>query len=257
MGKLGMWLVVCVCVVVAASASMADDMFPPSWRQGDLLTGTVDPGALAVGWDAWGQPGAGPGFSLRTEAQVLTNPGGLPLAGTTPNQFVAHAGWDSQCAVLGSLGTRTGVLEVNYLGGPNSVTHVGFGLANYDNANPLKKMRIQITFADAGTGPVDFMVVSSNSDPGDPPWTFTTPVSAIVKDYHDHGDGWGTRLYELEFEPNPSYEGFGIYFGATPGVAFIDQVVIDTICLEGVPIPEPPGLGLIGLALLGLRRRRS
>ena len=55
----------------------------------------------------------------------------------------------------------------------------------------------------------------------------------------------------------PAFEGFGIYFGATPSVSYIDQVVIDTICLEGEPIPEPAGLGLIGLALLAVRRKRS
>jgi len=252
-----MWFVVCVCAVVLVSPVFADDMFPPSWRQGDLVTGTVDPGALAVGWDSWGTPGVGPGFSLRTEALVLTNPGGLPVGGTVPNLFVAHAGWDANCAVIGDLWGRQGVLEVNYPGGPNSITPLGFSLANYDNANPLKKMRVQITFADAGTGPMDFMVMSSPTNPGVPPWTLTTQVDAIVKDYHDHGDGWGTRLYELEFAPNPAFEGFSIYFGATPGVSFIDQVVIDTICLEGVPIPEPAGLGLIGLALIGLRKKRS
>ena len=252
------WIVVLLCAIamsVGATAARADDVFPPSWRHGDLLTGTVDPGAVAVGFDGWGGAGSGPGFILVPEHMLLTNPGGLNPGGSPSSLFAAYAHWDSNCAVVDPMFGRPTVLEINY---PGYTIPVFFGVANYDAGNPLKKMRVQITFADAGTGPMDFELGYWASNPGGPPWQGQfVRVDAIVKAYKDHEDGWGTRLYELEWRPNPSYEGFGLYFGTVPGACYIDQVIIDTICTsDGPPIAEPVALSLLGLGGLALRRRR-
>ena len=139
------WIVVLLCAIamsVGATAARADDVFPPSWRHGDLLTGTVDPGAVAVGFDGWGGAGSGPGFILVPEHMLLTNPGGLNPGGSPSSLFAAYAHWDSNCAVVDPMFGRPTVLEINY---PGYTIPVFFGVANYDAGNPLKKMRVQIT----------------------------------------------------------------------------------------------------------------
>lgn len=60
-------------------------------------------------------------------------------------------------------------------------------------------------------------------------------------------NGWVTSAYDFQFQPNPWNEKIELKFNDT---AFIDQVVIDTIC-----IPEPATL-LLGLGCLVLARGR-
>jgi len=67
----------------------------------------------------------------------------------------------------------------------------------------------------------------------------------IVEIYRFSGWTW--------IEPNPLYEVIGLSLEAQSGggAVYIDYIHIATEC-----IPEPAGLGLIGLAMLAVRRRR-
>ena len=57
--------VVCIAVMaMAAGAALADDMFPPPWRHGTPPNATVDPGAVAVG------------FEVATRTAAVSSPSG-------------------------------------------------------------------------------------------------------------------------------------------------------------------------------------
>ncbi len=70
--------------------------------------------------------------------------------------------------------------------------------------------------------------------------------------------GWETWVYEYSTGANP--EGLGqplrIELRATAAQAQFDNVHFERLSMDPV-VPEPAGLGLVGLALLALRRRRS
>jgi hypothetical protein len=224
--------VLCAIVLLTAPA-LADDMFPPAWRG--------QPRTVAAGWDYFGLEGLGPRHLVQTEAQLIqANPGGF----STP--WPAQAGFNSGVYCHNLLWGRQSVLEIL-----DPTATLGFTLANYEGG-PLKEMLIQITFRPGFGTILGFSSLGFADDPGQPPWPFPDIYEpAIVIDSFFHTDGWQTNSYMLIFEPNPSYEGFGIHFGIHDFdyPVFIDQVVIDTWC-----IPEPAS-GLL-LALLGLALRR-
>ncbi|MFH1748671.1 MAG: PEP-CTERM sorting domain-containing protein [Planctomycetota bacterium] len=223
---------VAICLLVVGAAALADDVFPPDWR-GNY-------GTMTAGWGFWGGEGLGPRVLLQSEAQLIqANPGGFA------DPFPAWAYINSQVYVHDQLGNRQSVLEINDGG------TLAFRLSNYDQDNPQKHLKLQITFRQSMGAPMTFDVGAWTGDPGDPPWNYPNTVAAVVDESFDHGDGWQTNSYHIWFEPNPLYEGFGINFTAYP--AFVDQVVIDTWC-----IPEPATLSLVVLAIGGsalLRRR--
>lgn len=233
----------CVLIVVfgiLAASATADDMLPPDWRG--------EPGTIMAEWSSWGQAGVGPGMLVLLGDQVTANPGDFD-----PMATAAYAHWNSSVVVLDSWAGRTGVLEVNPGGGLGPVS---FGLRNYDNDNPLKRIRIQITFM--GSGVMDFYVASGSGGgiPGDPPWPTLpwTKRDAIVATSYQHDDGWTTSAYDLSIEPNPDWEVIMLdwgYTGPDTWVSWIDQVVIDTQC-----VPEPATLSLLGLGALAVIRRR-
>jgi len=231
-----------IVVIAAISASAAADDVPslrPSWRGG--------PNTITAAWDLFAPTGLGPGSQSLLGNMVTANP---PLS---PTSIVAQASWNSSCWVYQTYMGRQGVIEVNPGGG---IAPVGFALVNYDNDNPLKRIRIQIT--QLGSGVLDFYIGAIPAPPGEP-WPIPDPmgltkVDAVVVDAYQHDDEWVTRAYDLQITPNPAFEYIGLDWGyAWQGAAWIDQVVIDTQC-----IPEPATMCLLlaaGLPLL--KRKRS
>lgn len=196
---------------------VADDVFPPSWRG--------QPFAITAAWDEW------------------TNfPVGMPADNSFP------PGWPAQASV----NPFAGMARVNVFGRTNVLTNtittpgpqwdLSFFLANVPVPNAEKLIRVQITYNANYAAPDGFTV---DPDIGPTVTSYPTPSASTPRD----ANGWVTSAYDLSITPNPSAEliYFGFSFLPFPPLnirnAYVDQVVIDTIC-----IPEPAGASLILLA---------
>ena len=110
-------------------------------------------------------------------------------------------------------------------------------------------MQVQITYDSDQAWPLAFNVIAGYDGITFP---FHVPADLVAI---TEPPGWVTAAYEFAFEPNPAWEEIYLKFDwisdPAPGGAYVDQVVIDTLC-----IPEPMTVGLLALGALGLIRRR-
>ena len=211
-------LLVSFFFIFAAVPAQADDVLPPEWRGA--------PNSMWAEWDNWNVDG-----SADTWVTWDNNYYGL----IPPYSSLI---WE----VMPEYEGRQDVVEVS---GHDELT---FYMDNYDSPNPVKLVRVQITYFWFGPEPLGFDV-----------WTELdgedTFYPAELFEVCGHPDGWITAAYDFSIMPNPFEEWIGLKFNGYP--AFIDQVVIDTVCVgSAVPIPGAVwllGSGLVGL--VGLRRK--
>ena len=209
-------------IAMAPGLAVADDMFPPPWEE--------YPGSQYAEWDTWGgAPGPTPADWWETWDNDFT---GLQ----SPVAFTPGAN------LLLSFASRTDVLEIF---GPTDGVY--FEIDNYDWHNPEKWVRVQITYHVSGAPPMGFDVIPFyGGEPGDDQFV----PAFLVESTGVNSDGWITDAYDFIIEPNPEFEVIGLKF--EPGaVAFVDQVVIDTIC-----VPEPATMALLAIGVFALLKRR-
>jgi hypothetical protein len=115
-------------------------------------------------------------------------------------------------------------------------------IQNFEQANPLKEIWIQLTYK-AEEYPDIYAEVPGVSGPH---W------ATLIDEEPISGSDYMHQTWQILIEPNPASE--VIYIMPGTCVGWVDQVVIDTICT----VPEPTTIFLLGFGgLLLLRKRRG
>ena len=149
--------------------------------------------------------------------------------------------------ILPTFEGRDDVLQINDV-------QIGFLLPNFLNGD-YKIIRLQVTYWPDDGGVEAWLDGSLDMWVGFDPYNtdIRFPVQGdnggIWIDEEWNG-GWLTEVYEWVLSPNPAWEEFFLGFEAAP--AYVDQVVIDTMC-----VPEPGVLSLLVVGGVALLRRRK
>ena len=211
-----------LCVFAAARCVLADDLFPPTWREAPNTT-----------FQAWEFSDD----SNPAEPDDYENPYGTPVA-----------------TILGKFTNPrkdTWWIEEDLNFDRQGIWHIGdqmtLDIPNDPTLRPLKKIRLQITYDGGLTVPEPQPWIDVEASDGAQTVDFELVNRVVLDEYYVHD------TYDIVLEPNPSHETIWI----TPYYCqiYIDEIVVDTIC-----VPEPSSLLLLTLgagALSLLLRRRT
>ncbi|MCK4342173.1 MAG: PEP-CTERM sorting domain-containing protein [Phycisphaerae bacterium] len=204
---------VLVSLLVVVGYAYAEDTNPPSWRGNDNTT-----------YQYWE-------FASPTNPVMADNPGGNPYGNAT-------------ATIAGNFPYTMWMAEdQGYQGVWKFEDYFLLEIPNCTVSNDYKEIWLQITFyAEDGADP-NFMTLPAMSG----------AVEVIEKSELPLLPGatitYWQATYRITIEPNPDFE--SIYIMPDDCTTFIDELIIDTIC-----IPEPTSLFLLAVAGLMLRRRR-
>ena len=208
-------LTVCLISVAAllASVAQADDFAPPPWVRGDPLTTSVE-------WEFLTSASSHippDGTTVPTIGGDFTGPPAATIF-STPTPFWSLGDGDGEWSA--------GIAAIS----------MEFEIGNWISANPLKYVRIQVTF----DGPAPY-VSSFNAIDGAAFVPGVLTGSTLFSTTH--------ILIEYELSPSPDFELITL---TIPAGGSVDQVVIDTLS-----VPEPATLLVMAAAGLAILRRRS
>ena len=226
-------LIMAGIVLCGVGLAGADDLFPPDWR-GQHRT-------VFAQWDTWGADWSIPAVTTNAPDayQIIPDNQGVGVPEYYLDSSNGGTIWNWHISPSTGGGTRNDVVELaeDY--------DLYFIIPNFSGGDQ-KTLRIQVTYA-----------VDDNWEPFvGPAWIIEggEVVDAYFLDW-DLTNGWATDVFELVIEPNPIAETIALYFSdgdSNPMYpAYVDQVVIDTIC-----IPEPATMSLLALGGLAVLRRR-
>ncbi len=216
----------------SASSAFAGDFNPPPWRGAPLST-----------WQIWGFGAPDP--IPQPPDQWFQNPPLSFPAGMLPQGAM---GMDPEW--LPTVGTPGGGASGVWCLWPMEA--LCFRVPNYDNHNPYKLVRIQIKYFNpentTGGPPVPPLIeIGPDVVPSE-----IIPLGSAAEPIDPSGLGFWNLSFDFEIRPNPAEEFIYIRNGKNSQI-YIDQVVIDTIC-----VPGAPAFGLAAVAgLAAFRRRRA
>ena len=220
--------VILLFLLSTCAVALAHDFAPPDYRGGQL--------SYYAEWDVFTNGTFGTGIYTDAESSVDDNDPNTFLY----NQFGTHLDFDAGGGWLLTPAQGGGFWN------PGRAGTFQAAVINWVDWLPEKHLRVQLTYTDGGNGAPTITDVSGyGADPptgsGDTPHG-TIDVGRVDLDanhfYHD-----------FIILPNPDFE---LIDFSLPMGTIVEQIVIDSIS-----VPEPVGLGLMGVALLALRRRRS
>jgi len=212
-------------LIMAAIPAMGDDLLPPDWR-----------GLPNSTYQEWTFPDSvNPAPPVESD-----NPFGEAVA-TIYGEFSGpkkDTFWIAQDPYFG----RQGIWAVG--------SSIGIEIPNDPTPRPQKKIRLQITYDGGLTVPEPVPWIEVVADNGAATVEFTLTQQVVLDAYYVHD------TYDLVLEPNPSSETIWIY----PYYCkiYVDQIVVDTLC-----VPEPSTLATLVLGMMALvyrgvfRRRRE
>ena len=205
-------LMIAAVVALLVPAALADDLYDPGWR--DEPTATYQHWSFDTEWADYDY----------IVPDIYDNPYGEPYINAT-----SYEAWYDMYE------GRQGVAYVDYY------DYFEMMIPNHDLEWPDKFIYLQVTWHNNGLEPVPDVYIPFGDD------NFVANVDSL-----DLGGGWMWDLWYIHIWPNPEMEEIDFYGGPSGGPGlFIDQIVIDTIC-----IPEPTTLALLGFGALALIRRR-
>ena len=158
---------------------------------------------------------------------------------SAPDNFVNPNG-EAQCTVEGDFPFTVWLPEDDGLQGVWKLEdYVKIDIPNYSMQNPYKEVWLQITFAADGGSGLEPLLLS-------------VPAAAEMQliDKTKVTNLYWRATYSIILEPNPNSE--SIYIQPRDCTIYLDEVVIDTIC-----VPEPTTIFLLGLGALALLRKRK
>ncbi|MFO0861104.1 MAG: hypothetical protein U0570_11140 [Phycisphaerales bacterium] len=202
-----------VAIACVTAPAMADDLNPPSWRG--------QPDSTFQEWTFQPNATSGP-----------ANPGYV-----NPNGVPTMSASDGGTFWTESFGNRIGVWGLTN-------GSLNFRVPNDNDQDAIAKfIWIQVTWF--GQVPPLVSGVSSTDHDFSP---LGDPQTIQL------ADGWMHTTWQFSLKECPAFEDIFVSGATLTGAPiYIDQVVIDTICI--VPAPGACGLGLAGLVLAARRRR--
>jgi len=212
---LRLFVIAALFLVVAASAATADNWFPPPWQRGASGTTFAEWEFLTA--------------DINPVPDVWGNVNGVPtMTVGSPHPWYQE------------YGGRPGVWELSGI--------ITTKIPNFPDQNPFKDIWVQVTWSSAYEDAVP--VVDELM------WGFPTKLvrRAPLEYWQDptgvnQGVQWFQDVYKIHIEPNPRIEKLRI-----EGPIWVDELVIDTIC-----VPEPGSILALAVGctgLIGLARRR-